>query len=99
MIVRKGEIACNKEFFLFSQCFPQLYILSTSKLGIVWKWVKAKVISWWSITYPSVLWLFHTINNTTFLSKPIYYFSLIHQRLEEINSQREPVTWFADLLY
>ena len=24
--VRKGEIACFKQFLLFSQCFPQLYI-------------------------------------------------------------------------
>ena len=29
-IVRKGEIACYKQFLLFSQCFPQLYIYSTS---------------------------------------------------------------------
>ena len=26
-IVRKGEIACYKQFLLFSQCFPQLFIL------------------------------------------------------------------------
>ena len=25
-IVRKGEIACYKQFLLFSQCFPQPYI-------------------------------------------------------------------------
>ena len=25
-MVRKGEIACYKQFLLFSQCFPQLYI-------------------------------------------------------------------------
>ena len=25
-ILRKGEIACHKQFLLFSQCFPQLYI-------------------------------------------------------------------------
>ena len=30
-IVRKGEIACYKQFLLFSQCFPQLYIFSASK--------------------------------------------------------------------
>ena len=35
-IVRKGEITCYKQFLLFSQCFPQLYILSVSKCGIVW---------------------------------------------------------------
>ena len=34
-IVRKGDIACNKKFLLFSQCFPQLYIFSGSKHGIV----------------------------------------------------------------
>ena len=26
--MRKGEIACIKQFLLFSQCFPQLYNLS-----------------------------------------------------------------------
>ena len=25
-MVRKGEIACYKQYLLFSQCFPQLYI-------------------------------------------------------------------------
>ena len=35
-IVRKGEIACNKQFLLFSQCFPELYIFGLSKCGIVW---------------------------------------------------------------
>ena len=34
-IVRKGEIVCYKQFLLFSHCFPQLYIFSTSKCGIV----------------------------------------------------------------
>ena len=33
-IVRKGEIACYKQFLLFSQCFPQLYIFSASKCGL-----------------------------------------------------------------
>ena len=28
-IVRKGEIACYKQFILFSQCFPELYIENT----------------------------------------------------------------------
>ena len=39
-IVRKGKIACNKQFLLFSQCFPQLYICSASRCDIVWQWVK-----------------------------------------------------------
>ena len=34
--VRKGEIACYKQFLLLSQCFPKLYIFSASKCGIVW---------------------------------------------------------------
>ena len=38
--MRKAEIACYKQFLLFSQCFPQLYIISASKCGIVWQWVK-----------------------------------------------------------
>ena len=33
--MRKGEIACNKQFLIFSQCFPELYIFSASKCGIV----------------------------------------------------------------
>ena len=36
----KGEIACYKQLFLFSQCFPRLYIFGASKWGIVWSWVK-----------------------------------------------------------
>ena len=39
-IVRKGEIACYKQFLLFSQRFPQLYVFSASKCGIVWQWLK-----------------------------------------------------------
>ena len=35
-IVRKEEIACYKQFLLFSQCCPQLYILGASKCGILW---------------------------------------------------------------
>ena len=30
--MRKGEIACYKRFLLFSQCFPQLYIISASNV-------------------------------------------------------------------
>ena len=29
-IVRKGEIACYKQFLLFSRSFPQLYIFSVA---------------------------------------------------------------------
>ena len=35
-IGRKGEIAFYKQFFLCSQHFPQLYIFSMSKCGIMW---------------------------------------------------------------
>ena len=31
-IVRKGEIACHKQFLHFSQCFPQLYIFSAQNV-------------------------------------------------------------------
>ena len=41
-IVRKGEIACYKQFLLFSQCFPLLHIFSASKCGNVWQWVDEK---------------------------------------------------------
>ena len=34
-ILRKGAIACYKQFLLFSQCFPLLYIFSESKHSIV----------------------------------------------------------------
>ena len=30
-IVKKKDIACNKQFLLFSQCFLQLYIFSASE--------------------------------------------------------------------
>ena len=29
-IVRKGESACDKQFILFSQCFPQVYTCERS---------------------------------------------------------------------
>ena len=32
-IVRKGEIACYKQFLLFSQCFPQLCIFNAALCG------------------------------------------------------------------
>ena len=35
-IERKGKKYCYKQFLLFSQCFPQLYIHTASKCGIVW---------------------------------------------------------------
>ena len=38
-IVRKEEIACYEQFLIFSQCFPQLYILTASKGVIVWELV------------------------------------------------------------
>ena len=34
-IVRKGEIACYKQFLLFSQCFPQLYIFLKMRHSVV----------------------------------------------------------------
>ena len=41
MWYRKEEIACNKQFLLFSQCLPQLDIFSASKYGIVRLWVNS----------------------------------------------------------
>ena len=43
-IVRKGGIAFYKQFLLFSQCFPQLYIFSASDCGIVWYWVNPTIL-------------------------------------------------------
>ena len=42
--MRKWKIACYKQCLLFSYCFPQRYIFSASKCGIVWKWVKASLL-------------------------------------------------------
>ena len=39
-IVIKGEVACYKQFLLFSQCFQQPYTLIVLKWAIVWSWVK-----------------------------------------------------------
>ena len=38
--VRKGEIARNEQFLLFSQCFQTACIPEASKGIIVWEWVK-----------------------------------------------------------
>ena len=35
-IMRKEDTACYKQFLLFLQCIPLLYIYSVSKLGTVW---------------------------------------------------------------
>ena len=40
-IVRKGELACYKQFLLFSLCLQKLYIISASKCGIVWQRVNS----------------------------------------------------------
>ena len=41
-IVRKGEIACYKQFHLFSQCFPQQYIyLVDQNAALCGNWLKA----------------------------------------------------------
>ena len=37
--VRKGEIACYEQFFLFPQCFQQACFPGASKGVIVWEWV------------------------------------------------------------
>ena len=50
-LVRKGEIACYKQFLLFSQCCPQLYIFSASKCGIVWKGVNPFQNKPWFFTF------------------------------------------------
>ena len=51
-IVRKGEIACNKQFLLFSQCFPPYMALVchfklTLKyhLQFVSVWTSPKILS------------------------------------------------------
>ena len=33
-IMRKGEIACYKQYLLFSQCFTQLYIFNASNVAL-----------------------------------------------------------------
>ena len=38
--VGKGEIACFKQFLLFSQCFQKACFLRVSKGVTVWEWVK-----------------------------------------------------------
>ena len=42
-IVGKGEIAFYKQFLLFSQCFPQLYVFSESKCGLIFMVLKKSV--------------------------------------------------------
>ena len=42
-MMRQGDIACYRQFLLFSHCFPQLYtgacIFHASKCSIVWYWI------------------------------------------------------------
>ena len=54
-MVRKGEIACYKQFLLFPQSFPQLHIFSVSKCGIVWYCVVCVVIGLSFITQSQLL--------------------------------------------
>ena len=42
-MVRKGEIACYKQFLFFSQCFPQLYTVSASTR---YQLPKDKILDW-----------------------------------------------------
>ena len=37
----KGEIAHNKQFLLFPQCFQKTYTANTLKPGLIWERVKA----------------------------------------------------------
>ena len=39
--VGKGEIACYKQFLLFSQCFQKACFPQVSKGVIVWEWVNS----------------------------------------------------------
>ena len=64
-IVRKGEIACYKQFLLFSLCFPQLYIFSASKSGIMWQWVKHSFVTY-SNSFPNKPW-FLRVCSTSYL--------------------------------
>ena len=59
-IVRKGEIACNKQFLLFSQCFPQLYTLESQNValcgnGLITKSHKNdRLIAWYLMSYSTL---------------------------------------------
>ena len=52
--MKKGEIACYKQFLPFSQ-FPQLHIFNASKCGIVWLWVNSLPFPKWQILDSSKL--------------------------------------------
>ena len=71
-IVRKGEIVCYKQFLLFSQCFPQLYIFSASKCGIVWQWVNSS-----SFSNLRVAWLFLRFQSYFFRCSLLLFVSLV----------------------
>ena len=47
-IVGKGENACYQHFLLFPQCFEKTFFQDTSKVVIVWEWVKRQnyLIKW-----------------------------------------------------
>ena len=64
--MRKGEIACYSKFSFFSRCFPQLYIYSESKCGIVWQWVKCDK-TWKMIIY--ILFFIDNFKSLFFLGR------------------------------
>ena len=67
--MRKREIACYKQFLLFSQCFPQLYIFSVSKCGIVWQLVNTLASA---LTETSILYTDRHMDGRTDRVIPVY---------------------------
>ena len=63
--MRKGEIACYKQFLPFSQCFLQLFIFCVSKCGILWKWDKSPFERAWFVHF--------SVFQSKGLPKPVMY--------------------------
>ena len=81
--MRKGEIACYKHILLFSQRFIQLYILSASKCGIVWKWVRGSR----DAKYEVIMYMSPALEGLFFLGRgEENCFLTVHQTKPNINN-------------
>ena len=54
-IVGKGEVARNKQFLLFPQCFQKACFPGASKGVIVWEWVKVVNPLWKTLISTKIL--------------------------------------------
>ena len=98
-IVRKGEIACNKQFFLFSQCFLTYMVLifcfkCTLKCRMIF------VSTWTSLKFCCLVWVKVVLNTIQSILLPVLH-DILHKPLAAFphNHYRNNVKMKARLKY